>query len=313
MQPSQSRSGVMDEERNTDVVRDRIELRASNLDEIVVGRSASMRRVRDRIAGLAPLRVPVLVVGESGSGRDQIVKAFHDLSAERRAKLVRIRGDSGAESNTPPSTRAIYLDEIAGLAPETQIRWLERLREVEAGAGAHSARLYASTSEDLASRARDGSFHPELAQRLLRFRVELPPLRDRLEDIRPLVDVLVPQIGARLGRRRVRVLPSAIARFKQHTWTGNVRELAEVLERLIAFSADGAIGRAQVEEVLASSPESVSSLRDRRRRKQRDELVALLEACGGNLAEVARRLDMSRGAIVYRARQHGLLPRKKRS
>jgi DNA-binding NtrC family response regulator len=303
----------MDEERNTDVVRDRIELRAASLDEVVVGRSAAMRRVRDRIAGLAPLRVPVLVVGEQGSGRDEIAKAFHDLSPERDAPLLHVRGDSVATRNTPPSARAIYLDEIGGLAPETQTRWLERLREAEAEVGARPARVYASTSEDLASRARDGSFHPELAQRLLRFRVELPPLRDRLQDIRPLVDALVPRIGARLGRKRVRVLASAIARFKQHTWPGNVRELAEVLERLIAFSADGAIGRAQVEEVLASSPESVSSLRARRRREQRDELVELLEACGGNLAEVARRLDLSRGAIVYRARQHGLLPRKKQS
>lgn len=283
--------------------------RAPRLDQLVAGRSDRMRRVRERIAGLAPLRVPVLVSGEQGSGRDCVVRAFQALCEPPDTPLVVIQADSPAAARPQTAVRAVYLDEVGRLDGEAQARWYARLRELEASSGARTTRVYASTSEDLGAAAHQGSFHPGLARCLLRFVVALPPLRERLEDLGPLIAVLLPRIGARVGRGDARVLPSALARLKRHPWAGNVRELAETVERLIAFSPRGDITRAQVDEVLRASPESVSSLRDRRQRRQREELVSLLEECGGNLAEVARRIGMSRGAVIYRAKKHGLLPR----
>jgi two-component system response regulator AtoC len=288
----------------------RVALRRPTPEARVVGRSAAMRRVRARIAGLGPLQVPVLVVGERGSGRDWVVNALHGASQDRASTLLALRGDASAAGRAPASARAVYLDEVGALSPEAQRHWLERV-DGKGRVPGDRVRLYASTSEDLASRARDGSFLPKLAGRLLRFRIELPPLRDRLEDVPVLVAALVPKLGARLGRASVRVLPAALARLAQHPWAENVRELEDALERMIAFSADGQVTRSHVDEALASDPESVVSLRGRRESRQRDELVRLLEACGGNLAEVARRLGMSRSAIVYRTRKYGLLPRAK--
>jgi len=85
--------------------------------------------------------------------------------------------------------------------------------------------------------------------------------------------------------------------------------LAQVVEKLVAFSPSGDVTRERVREVLGESPDSVALLRHQRNQQQREELVALLESCGGNLAEVARRLEISRGAVIYRAQKHGLLPR----
>jgi transcriptional regulator of acetoin/glycerol metabolism len=112
-----------------------------------------------------------------------------------------------------------------------------------------------------------------------------------------------------MGRERVRFDRSAVALLRSLAWPGNVRELAKLVEKLVAFSPSGDVRRERVREVLGESPDSVASLRHQRSQKQREELVALLESCGGNLAEVARRLDISRGAVIYRAQKHGLLPR----
>jgi transcriptional regulator of acetoin/glycerol metabolism len=82
-----------------------------------------------------------------------------------------------------------------------------------------------------------------------------------------------------------------------------------VIEKLIAFSVSGTVSRDLVRQVLGESRDGVAALRSRRNRSEREELVALLEACGGNLAEVARRIGISRGAVIYRAQKHGLVPK----
>jgi two-component system response regulator AtoC len=112
-----------------------------------------------------------------------------------------------------------------------------------------------------------------------------------------------------MGRPAVQLDRGALALLREQQWPGNVRELASALERLVAFSPQGTITRERVREVLGESPDSVDSLRLRREHQQREELVALLAACRGNLAEVARRQGLSRGAVIYRAQKHGLLPK----
>ncbi|MFQ5417580.1 MAG: helix-turn-helix domain-containing protein, partial [Myxococcota bacterium] len=114
-------------------------------------------------------------------------------------------------------------------------------------------------------------------------------------------------IAVEMGRTRVRLDRAAIALLRARTWVGNVRDLASIVEKLVAFSPDGEVTAARVREVLGESPDSVASMRIQKQQKQREELVSLLETCGGNLAEVARRLEISRGAVIYRAQKHGLI------
>jgi two-component system nitrogen regulation response regulator NtrX len=286
---------------------------AEKLAARIVGRSAATRRLRDRVLALAPLRVPVLVSGEAGTGHDHVIRCLHELSAGAGAKLARARsGAAGALARPMPGV-ATYLDEVGSFTPAEQVHWFERLCEIQSGEPAAASRIFASTSEDFAQRACDGSYHPALAERLLRFRVPIAPLRERPEDVAPLVSHLADRIGREMGRERVRFERSAIALMRTSAWPGNVRELAKVVEKLVAFSPGGGVTRDRVREVFGELQGSVATLRQQRNQRQRDELVALLESCGGNLAEVARRLDISRGAVISRAQKHGLLPRPPKS
>ena len=114
-----------------------------------------------------------------------------------------------------------------------------------------------------------------------------------------------------MGRPDVRVTRPALSALKEYAWPGNVRELTDVLERLVAFTPSQMITKTHVEQVFAETSDGVTSARERRHRDQRDELVHLLADCGGNLAEVARRLGISRGAVIYRAHKYGLLPKSR--
>jgi two-component system C4-dicarboxylate transport response regulator DctD len=273
-----------------------------------VGVSEAARRLRERVIALAPLPVPVLVTGEPGTGRDHVVRCLHRAGALRDESLVTVEARAAA----PPrrlACGAFYLDEVGRFDLADQVRWGEWLREAEERGANRTHRLYASSSEDIASAIRAGTLHPPLARRLQRFRVNLSPLRERRQDIPSLASSLAERFGRELGRRRTHLAPGALALLRERTWPGNVRELASAVEKLVAFSPDGAVTRGRAREVMGEAADSVASLRSLRNQQQREELLELIERCGGNLAEVARRLDLSRGAVIYRAQKHGLLAR----
>lgn len=277
----------------------------------IAGDSAITRRLRDRVRALAPLDVPVLVSGESGSGRDHVVRCLQRQSSTAGTALTKVSTRSPIAMRRPPPDAAVFLDEVGHFSSSEQAHWFEFLCRVENEPRGRNARVYASISEDLGLAVGEGRFHPGLAERLGRFEVPIAPLRERREDIHPTAVQLANALGRSMGRSRIHFERSAIALLRGAPWVGNVRELGNVVEKLIAFSLDGRITRNGVREVLGETPDSVASLRQRRGEKQRDELIFLLEECGGNLAEVARRLEISRGAVIYRAQKYGLLPRSR--
>jgi len=297
-----------DLERIVARARELVDAQAERPEDRVAGRSPAMRRVRERIRALAPLQVPVLVCGETGAGRDQVVAALHAAGPHAGAPLVRLGPGADGAPKLPAEGAVFYLDEVGRLRPDEQRHWYEILRSPERTAAQRVLRLLASTAEDLAARVRSDSFDRRLAEILLRFAIAVPPLRDRREDVPLLVQLLAARVGRRMGREAIRFDRPALALLKAQRWPGNVRELAAVVEKLVAFSADGSITRERVKEVLSESPDSVSLLRERKVAQEREELIALLELCGGNFAEVARRLGISRGAVIYRAQKHGLAP-----
>lgn len=281
------------------------------LEARVLGRSPAMVLLRERLRAVADLRVPLLLRGEPGTGRDHVVRALA-ASARKPARVVTVAGEDGAAagSGTPASSTVFHLDEITRLSPAAQARWASRLRACERGESGPTERIVASTAADLVALAREGAFSAALAGRLSRFALDLPPLRERREDVGLLARSLAERAAARLGRPPVALATSALRRLQDRSWPGNVRELAAVVERLVAFAPDGLVTGAHVEAVLGETPASVAHLRRRAERRQRDELVELLDATDGNLAEVARRLGLSRGAVIYRAQKFGLLPKR---
>jgi DNA-binding NtrC family response regulator len=264
-----------------------------------------MQRVRERVEALARLSVPVLVRGEEGSGRSHVVAALRKLRGESDTELWSLRaGDRRLLAPLDPRRRVV-LDEVTQFSAVEQVRW----RDVLQSTRAPRASLYATSSEELGDAARRGVFDPALAEALSRFAISLPPLRERREDLPELADALALRACARLGREPVAFGRAALRVLQAQSWPGNVRELASAVERLVAFAAGTRIERAQVEALFEESPRSVGATRRARSRRQREELLRLIDETGGNLAEVARRLEMSRGGVIYRAQKFGLMRR----
>jgi transcriptional regulator with GAF, ATPase, and Fis domain len=236
--------------------------RASMFEEIV-GSSPALRHVLARVARVAPTDTTVLILGETGTGKELIARAIHRRSLRSEHAIVSVNC-----SATPPSLIAselfghekgaftgaverrlgrfelakggsIFLDEIGELPPETQIALLRVLQEREFGrlGGtdplAADVRVIASTNRDIEAAAAAGTFRMDLFYRLNVFPIEVPPLRERSEDIPKLVEYFVQRYARKLGKRITKVGKQTLKLFRSYTWPGNIRELQNVVERSV--------------------------------------------------------------------------------
>ena len=294
---------------------DRAQVLASEPAELVrlearlVGSSPEMRRIRERVCALASLHVPVLVSGDPGTGRDHVVRCIVKLASGESARLVKLTRETAGDIRQPDAHAAYYLDGFDSFLPADQARWMAWVRGAGSDDAGNSPRVFASTARNPERLAAIDSLQPEFSDRLLRFEVPLVPLRERRGDIPALALHLAARVSAEMGREQIRVEPGAIDLLRSQACTGNVRELSHVIEKLVAFSPGGHVTVERVREIFGEVRGGVAELREQRNQRQHDELVGLLETCGGNIAEVARRLDLSRGAVIYRAQKYGLLPR----
>jgi DNA-binding NtrC family response regulator len=271
---------------------------ASPVDREILGSGSAMRTVRERARALASLDVPVVVSGEVGVGRRHVIDVIARASSPDAAGPLIVTPERIPARID--ASRAYHLREIASFEVREQARWAH---ECVPGAG---PRVFVSTSEPAEMLARDGRLDRRFHDRFCRFVIHVPPLRDRASDVRPLATELASRCSRKLGRAGVRFTAAALRVLEAKAWPGNVRELAEVVERLVAFSHDARITKAQVESVLNEAPVAVLSSRQAKYEREREEMIGLIRDTGGNLAEVARRLNLSRGAVIYRAQKYGL-------
>jgi DNA-binding NtrC family response regulator len=273
--------------------------------DLLAGSSSSIRRVREQIGRLAPLAVPVLVRGECDRGRASVVAELHAHGLWSAEPMVHVdAGSSGGEEL--PATGCIHLAGVERLSTSDQLRWLQVLREEADRDGAPPFRLVASTTADLGALARSEGFDPELALCLSHDVIRVPALRERLDDLRELVPALVRRLARHGGLHDVRVPAPIVTSLRAHPWPGNLDQLLSVLQHAVQRATRGSIELEDVESALRDPASGPGSLRDVLTRRQRDELARLFEECHGNLAEMARRLGVSRGSVVYRLHKLGL-------
>ncbi len=267
---------------------------------VLEGPSREIGRVRERIRALAELDTPVLVCGEPGTGR----RAAAGLLKRGGAQVV-------APSDSPPSALplcgTVLLPDVERLPRDTQLWWRRRVTQQRMG-----ARLIAIASTPLGELAIRGSFDAELAARLERFVLRLPPLRERRGDLPALVERTGRMVASELGRDSVGFTEGALRRLAREPWPGNLAELRRVVERLVAFHGSSAIGVDAVEEELDELRPSLEGFRDRERGRERAELMQHLEQTGGNVAETAQRMARSRPAIYRLVEKHGIAIRRGR-
>ncbi|MFB3855591.1 MAG: sigma-54-dependent transcriptional regulator [Vicinamibacterales bacterium] len=232
----------------------------------IVGRSRAMQEVIRRAEMVAETKSTVLIVGETGTGKELLARAIHDRSAQRARPLIKVNCAAipeslleselfghvrGAFTGALTSKKgkfaladggSIFLDEIATMAPALQSKLLRVLQEREfEPLGSErtervDVRVIAATNRDLRQLVGDGKFQEDLYYRLNVIPIEIPPLRTRREDIAPLVDHFVRKHAQRAGRRIDRIDEGIVNDLQAYDWPGNVRELENVIERAVVLS-----------------------------------------------------------------------------
>ncbi len=301
----------------------------------LVGASVALREVRELIARIAPTDARVLITGESGTGKELVATALHAASPRSARPFVRVNSAAlprelveselfghvkGAFTGATETRRGrfelahggtLFLEEIADLALEAQAKLL---RVIESGTierlGDESAvpvdvRVIAATNRDLNEEMRAGRFREDLFYRLDVLHIHIPPLRERAEDVPPLVTHLLSRLRRRQGLRVPELRPDAVARLKRHRWPGNVRELANVCERLAILHRGGVVRPADLTGLIDEVDDDGTEqpLTDRLDDFERSLILDALRAADGSVADAARRLHTDRANLYRRMRR----------
>lgn len=266
--------------------RNQLLLSASDVFSHLVGESTEWRRVLDSVKLVASTAVPVLLQGETGTGKEEIARAIHRLSPRARGPFVPLNcsaltatlaeselfgHEKGAFTGALALKRGrfelahqgtLFLDEIGDLPLDLQPKLLRALQEgvIERVGGEKpvhfDVRIIAATHVNLQQAVEAGTFREDLYYRLAVFPIELPPLRLRSADVLLLADYFLRRIRERSGRPILTLSPEALDKIQRYTWPGNVRELKNVIERASILAVDGIIGPDHITGLRAEALEA---------------------------------------------------------
>jgi DNA-binding NtrC family response regulator len=317
-------------------------VRSDKTFDRLLGESPGMQRLFKDIERVAPSDASVLILGESGTGKDLVAHSIHERSPRKSHPFVAVNAsafpDTLAESELFGHERGaftgavasrvgrfelaqggtIFLDEVGTLSPAVQaklLRVLETHEVVRVGGTRTLAvdfRLISATNEDLEARVAAGAFREDLFYRINTVSLTIPPLRERSGDVSLLAEHFLAKFA---GRHRVpeKELSKAVRdRLEAHPWRGNVRELEHAIEMLVLFSDGETIGEEDLPRALRSSPSPSSaapppeSFAAAVQEFERRLLAESIAEAGGIKAEAARRLKLDPNQIKYLCRKYGL-------
>ncbi len=315
----------------------------------VVCESAAMRNLLDAVARVAAREITVLVRGETGTGKELVGSLLHAQSPRARGPLVRFncsaipaelaeaelfghtRGAFTGATQARPGFFAeanggtLVLDEVGELPLAIQAKLLRALQDGEiqpVGSGRVErvdVRIVACTNRDLRAEVRAGRFREDLFYRLAVVELEVPPLRDRREEIPALAHEFALRYADRFGVEQVRLAPALVERLVAADWPGNVRQLENVVARMVALSGGGELGvddfpegspAGPAQETPAPGPEGsveagdAQTLREQIEAVERSVIAQTMTAVHGNQSEAARRLGISRNTLTERLRRY---------
>jgi two-component system response regulator AtoC len=313
-------------------------------DRPIVAASPPMIDLLEILERAAEYKATVLLTGESGTGKEVLARAIHAQSGRRGQAFVAVNCAAipealleselfgharGAFTGADRARRGLFveadggtlfLDEIGEMPPPLQAKLLRVLQEEEVMPIGESkprsidVRVIAATSRDLEREVASGRFREDLFYRLDVFRVRVPPLRERREDVPLLVDHFIARFRETLGKPVRTIADDALDRMVDHAWPGNVRELENVVERAVILADSDRITLADLPEAIAAprskptlSPASGDfSMRRARRRFETELIRRALDATGGNRTRAARLLEISPRALLYKIKEYGL-------
>ncbi len=301
---------------------------------LLVGSGAMLEAVRRAVAQVAPTDATVLILGETGTGKELVARSLHDQSPRRGKAFVPVScvalapglitselfgHEAGAFTGAAKRRvgrfeqahgGTLFLDEIGEMAPEAQALLLRALQErvierVGGEAVPVNVRVVAATNRDLLAEVKAGRFRADLFYRLNVFPVTVPPLRDRRSDIPDLVAHFVRQSAARHGRPVSRVHPATLRALAAYDWPGNVRELQNLIERAVIVSEGEELAFDPGWLVGASAAETAKTWAA----QERQRILDALRAAGGRVygpGGAAHRLGLNPTTLYGKMRKHGI-------
>ena len=316
------------------------EIRTGHHFEEIVGESTALRRVLKEVETVAPTDATVLIRGETGTGKELVARALHDLSPRRERTFVKLNcaaiptglleselfghekgAFTGAISQKVGRFElahqgTLFLDEVGDIPPELQPKLLRALQEQEFERLGSTrtirvdVRLVAATNRDLAQMVAEGRFRSDLYYRFNVFPIVLPPLRERRDDIPRLVRHFTQQFARRMGRRIETIPAEAMDALTQYAWPGNIRELQNVIERAVILSPGPSLqvslgdlpAAALRAQVPAGAPVTLADA-------EREHILGVLRETDWVLAGpkgAAARLGMARSTLQWKMKKLGL-------
>jgi len=298
----------------------------------IVGQSSIMQKLFDAIETVGPTDATVLITGESGTGKELVARAIHHASPRKFHPLVVIHcgaltetlleselfgHEKGAFTGAQYRKKGkfeiaeggtVFLDEIGDISLKTQTDLLRVLQEREiVRVGGNQPikvdfRCIAATNRDLERAIEEGKFRPDLFYRLNVFRVELPPLRERRDDIPSLVNHFVGKFSLQMNKKITRVSPGAMNLLQQQPWTGNVRELENAIERAMVVAQEPEIRESdfvfKASAVPNGAPKSLDEI-------EKAHILRTLETVGWNQTRAAEILNIDRVTLHHKLKRYG--------
>ncbi|OGT28378.1 MAG: hypothetical protein A2Z17_05580 [Gammaproteobacteria bacterium RBG_16_66_13] len=304
----------------------------------LIAESPGMRKILDLVSRAAIVDTPVLIQGESGTGKELAARALHAEGPRRERPFIAVNCSAipetllesqlfghrrGTFTDAKEDRRGLFqeaeggtlfLDEIGDMPMALQGKLLRVLQEREVhplGAPAPvrvDVRVVAATHRDLEALCAEERFRMDLYYRLNVIPIPIPPLRERPDDLVPLVAHFLDKHGRRVGRSECTVSLEAMERFRSHGWPGNVRELENVIERALVLGHDDIVGVDDLPDVFRARPagpsgaEGVRMLAD----VERDQIAKALRAVRGNKAAAARLLGLDRKTLYRKLDLYGI-------
>jgi two-component system, NtrC family, response regulator GlrR len=303
----------------------------------IVTRSDKMQRILETVSRIADSDSTVYIQGESGTGKELIAKAIHMASGRKDNPFIALNcaaipesllesklfghekgaftgaTQSARGSFTQAHTGTIFLDEIGDMSLTIQAKVLrvvqerqfypvgsEKLVEV-------NVRVIVATNKDLEEEVKKGLFRNDLYYRIHVIPIQLPPLRERKEDIQPLVDHFLKKYNARMKKAIKGVMPEAMKKLTLHDWPGNVRELENTIESAVAMTQLDYINEDYIlQSRTTSANDPLKPLREAKNAFERSYLISLLQACKGNVSDAAELAGKYRADFYSLLNKHNL-------
>lgn len=304
----------------------------------IVARSEKMKKVLEMVSQIAKTESTVYIHGESGTGKELIAKAIH-LAGERKDRpFVAVNcaalpetlmeselfgHEKGAFTGAVRTTRGlfsmahegtIFLDEIGDIPLPLQAKLLRVLQERQfypIGSGKPTevdVRVIVATNKSLEDQVKQGLFREDLFYRIHVIPIYLPSLRERKEDIPPLVEHFLKKLNRQMNKEIKGLTPAAMQRLMLHDWPGNVRELENTIEYAVAMTHQDTIAEDFIlrDRPVADTDESLKPLKEAKNAYEKAYLVNLLETCGGNISKAAKLAGKYRADFYDLMKKHGL-------